>query len=104
MRFRRPSTPSPLAGKVEMEGRSRRREKTDRRGSRKLHDSAYIALRSSDTAPLAGAAITPCEKSWGVDGALAVTICPWGSITTASVNVPPVSMPQMNAIVHSPTL
>ena len=52
MRFRRPSTPSPLAGQVEMEGRSRRREKTDRRESRKQHDSAYIALPPPDTAAL----------------------------------------------------
>ena len=40
--------------------------------------------------------ITPSEKSPGVDDALAVTMRPPSSMTTQSVNVPPVSMPITN--------
>jgi len=36
----------------------------------------------------------PSEKSFGVDGLLAMAICPRSSMTTQSVNVPPVSTPQ----------
>src|SRR5258705_394017 len=39
--------------------------------------------------------ITPSEKSSGVEAALAVTMRPSASITTQSVNVPPVSIPMM---------
>ncbi len=34
------------------------------------------------------------ETSWGVEGALAVMIRPPSSITTQSVKVPPISIPQ----------
>lgn len=66
---------------------------------------AIAVLRSSASAEVPSLSeasstdsITPREKSSGVEGALAVTIRPSGSITTRSVKVPPVSIPQMNLV------
>ena len=65
-----------------------------RRSSASVVSPSFPATRSS-------ASSTPWEKSRGVEGALAVTMRPPASMTTQSVNVPPVSMPQMKSIIPS---
>jgi len=62
---------------------------------RLVRPSTSPVPRPSASAARATAPMTPSEKSWGVDGDLAVVTWPWGSTITQSVKVPPLSTATM---------
>jgi hypothetical protein len=55
--------------------------------------SSSAVSRPSVAASSPTIAITPREKSGGVDGVFAAVTVPRSSVATASVNVPPMSIP-----------